>query len=162
MGSSFALSELAAAYLWAQLERERSITARRLEIWNRYHVAFEQFERDGRLRRPVVPGHCEHNAHMYYLLLPSAELRTALIRELGARGVNAVFHYVPLHTSTAGRRYADAHGDLSVTADVSERLARLPLWVDMTESQIDRVIDAVSDFVRDDAGRAMTHRESAG
>lgn len=147
VGSSYALSELAAAYLWAQLRREREITAKRLGIWSRYHEAFAGLELEGRVRRPVIPAHCEHNAHMYYLLLDNLETRTAFIRELGARGVNAVFHYVPLHTSAAGLRYARSEGELPVTTDVSDRLVRLPLWADMTESQVDRVIDAVIDFM---------------
>lgn len=148
VGSSYALSELAAAYLWAQLQHEREITAMRLDIWNRYHEAFAALELEGGLRRPVVPAHCEHNAHMYYLLLDDLETRTAFIQELGARGVNAVFHYIPLHTSAAGRRYAETHGELPVTTDVADRLVRLPLWADMTESQVDRVIEAVTDFMR--------------
>jgi dTDP-4-amino-4,6-dideoxygalactose transaminase len=147
LGSSYALSELAAAYLWAQLQREREITQRRLQIWARYHEAFEPLEREGRLRRPVVPADCEHNAHMYYLLLEDLETRTAFIRELAARGVYAVFHYVPLHSSTAGKRYASAHGDLRVTSDVSDRLVRLPLWPDLTAGQVDRVIEAVFAFM---------------
>jgi dTDP-4-amino-4,6-dideoxygalactose transaminase len=153
VGSSYALSELAAAYLWAQLQHEREITARRLEIWNRYHDAFAELELEGLLRRPVIPAHCEHNAHMYYLLLEDLDTRTAFISELGARGVNAVFHYVPLHTSTAGRRYARTHGELTVTTDVADRLVRLPLWVDMSEDQVDRVIREVTGFVRTTKGR---------
>jgi dTDP-4-amino-4,6-dideoxygalactose transaminase len=148
VGSSYALSELAAAYLWAQLEHEREITAARLAIWNRYQAAFAELEYEGRLRRPVIPAHCDHNAHMYYLLLESLEVRTEFIRELASRGVNTVFHYVPLHNSTAGLRYGVSHGDLEVTTAVSERLVRLPLWADMSEDQVDRVIGAVSDFMR--------------
>jgi len=148
VGSSYALSELAAAYLWAQFEHESETTAKRLGIWNRYHSAFVELEADGLLRRPVVPSDRRHNAHLYYLLLDDLPTRTAFIEWLGSRGVHAVFHYVPLHTSSAGQQYALAHGDLPVTVDVSERLVRLPLWVDMTDSQIDRVIAAVSSFLR--------------
>ena len=159
VGSSYALSELAAAYLWAQLRHEREITARRLAIWNRYHAAFAELESEGHLRRPVIPAHAEHNAHMYYVLLDDLEARTAFIEELGSRGINAVFHYIPLHSSTAGRQHGRAHGELTVTTDVSDRLVRLPLWADMTEEQVDRVIDAVSDFVR---SRHASHLRAAG
>jgi dTDP-4-amino-4,6-dideoxygalactose transaminase len=117
-------------------------------IWSRYHEAFADLEREGAVRRPVVPEHCEHNAHMYYLLLRDLETRTAFIEHLLTRGVHAVFHYVPLHSSLAGGRYGRGHGPLEVTTDVSDRLVRLPLWADMTESQVDRVIDAVWDFMR--------------
>ena len=148
VGSSYALSELAAAYLWAQLQHEREITATRLAIWNRYHAAFAELEYEGGLRRPVIPAHCDHNAHMYYLLLDDLETRTAFIQKLASRGVNAVFHYIPLHSSTAGRRYGLTQGELAVTTAVSERLVRLPLWADMSGDQVDRVIEAVSDFMR--------------
>jgi dTDP-4-amino-4,6-dideoxygalactose transaminase len=148
VGSSYAMSELAAAYLWGQVQYEREITAARLEIWDRYHTSFAELETKELLRRPVVPPNCEHNAHMYYLLLRDAPTRTAFIDTLGSRGVNAVFHFVPLHSSPAGQRYASASGRLRVTTDVSDRLVRLPLWVDMTESQLDHVITCVWDFVR--------------
>lgn len=156
VGSSYALSELAAAYLWAQLRHEREITARRLDIWQRYHTAFAHLERDGRLRRPVVPANCEHNAHMYYLLVDDLTMRTEFIRHLSLLGVNAVFHYVPLHTSTAGKLFGIESGDLPVTSAVADRLVRLPLWVDMSVGQVDRVIDAVVDFM---GRRASTSAE---
>jgi dTDP-4-amino-4,6-dideoxygalactose transaminase len=163
VGSSYALSELAAAYLWAQLEHERAITARRLEIWGRYHSAFAPLEREGRLRRPVVPAGCEHNAHMYYLLLDDLPTRTALIASLLERGVHAVFHYVPLHSSRAGERYGVTRSAMAVTCSVSERLVRLPLWPDLTGRQVDRVIDAVLDFMcAGAAGRLRATGTAAG
>jgi dTDP-4-amino-4,6-dideoxygalactose transaminase len=152
VGSSYALSELAAAYLWAQLQHEREITARRLEIWSHYHEAFAPLETDGRLRRPIVPDDCRHNAHMYYLLLEDLETRTAFIRDLAERGVYAVFHYVPLHSSTAGTQYGRASGELRVTSDVSDRLVRLPLWPDLTSTQIERVVEAVFAFMDGTSG----------
>jgi dTDP-4-amino-4,6-dideoxygalactose transaminase len=139
------LSDLAAAYLWAQLESERSITAARLAIWERYDSAFEGLQRAGALRRPIVPPDRTHNAHMYYLLLPDLTSRTAFIEELAARGVHAVFHYVPLHTSEAGRRFGAAIGELPVTNSVSERLVRLPLWPDLSADQVARVVGAVEE-----------------
>jgi dTDP-4-amino-4,6-dideoxygalactose transaminase len=131
IGSSFLPGEIIAAFLWAQLEDAESITARRIELWNRYYARLEGCERAGRIRRPVVPAGCRHNAHMYYVLLPSPEQRTRLIGRLRARGIGAVFHYVPLHSSPAGRRYGRAAGPMRHTDDLSARLLRLPLWLGM-------------------------------
>ncbi|MCA1568899.1 MAG: dTDP-4-amino-4,6-dideoxygalactose transaminase [Chloroflexi bacterium] len=115
IGSSFLLSEINAAFLWAQLESADEITAARLRLWERYHEAFAELELEGSVRRPTVPPHCRHNAHMYYLLVSRPELRNPLLEELERRGVNSVFHYVPLHSSPAGRRFGRADGDLRVT-----------------------------------------------
>lgn len=144
LGSSFVASDLNAAFLWAQLQEADRITERRLAIWATYHERLEALEDQGLLRRPVVPAECQHNAHMYYLLLPDLASRTAAITALGELGVMAVFHYVPLHSSPAGRRYARAAGALPVTEQVSDRLLRLPLWVDMTDDDVHRVAAAVA------------------
>lgn len=151
-GSSFLPSELTAAFLAAQLESAQSITNRRMTIWNRYHEWAATHETAGRLRRPIVPAHCSHNAHMYYLLLPSLDSRTAFIDELNAQGVQAVFHYIPLHSSPAGRRYGRTQGTLAVTDRISECLVRMPLWIGLDEV-FDRVIDA--------ADRALAKQASA-
>ena len=99
--------------------------------------------RRGTLRRPVVPDEAEHNAHMYYVLLPSLEERTEFIARLSERNVHAVFHYVPLHDSAAGRRYGRPHGRLERTNDLSDRLVRLPLWMGMTDGDVEQVVEAV-------------------
>jgi dTDP-4-amino-4,6-dideoxygalactose transaminase len=143
IGSSYAPSEINAAFLWAQLEDADAITAQRLSIWRMYHEAFADLEQQGVARRPVVPDPCSHNAHMYYLLLPDLDSRSRLIGELGRVGIHTVFHYVPLHTSEAGRRYGRRAGDLSVTDDASERLVRLPLWPGLADEDVERVVDAV-------------------
>jgi dTDP-4-amino-4,6-dideoxygalactose transaminase len=150
IGSSYLPSDLIAAFLLAQLEREAEINRCRREIWARYHQAFADLERSERVRRPVVPGHVQHNAHMYYLLLPDLETRTLVAADLKERGVSAVFHYVPLHDSPAGRRYGRAHGSLSVTSDVADRLLRLPLWPDM-----DVHVDEICAMVRSSIQRAL-------
>lgn len=142
VGSSFLPGEIIAAFLWAQMDEVEAITRRRLAMWATYHQWFVDAERAGKLRRPIVPGHCTHNAHMYYVLLPDLERRTVVIERLKAAGVHSVFHYVPLHSSPAGRRYGRAHGGLKVTDDVADRLLRLPLWVGMEEQQTE-VIQAV-------------------
>jgi dTDP-4-amino-4,6-dideoxygalactose transaminase len=153
IGSSYALSDINAAFLWAQLEEAEPITARRLEIWARYHEAFAGLEEQGIARRPVTPGDCSHNAHVYYLLLPDLDSRSRLIADLREVGIHAVFHYVPLHGSDAGRRYGRQAGDLTVTEDASERLVRLPLWPGMTDGEVERVIDAVNSACTLIAGR---------
>lgn len=143
LGSSYVASELAAAFLWAQLERGDWITEQRLAIWNRYHVGLAELEDEGRLRRPVIPPGAEHNAHLYHLLLGSEQARDEGLEALARLGVVAVFHYVPLHSSPAGRRFGRAAGVLPVTDDASARLLRLPLWVGMDDDTVDHVIDSV-------------------
>jgi dTDP-4-amino-4,6-dideoxygalactose transaminase len=143
VGSSYVVSDIAAAFLWAQLQHGEEITRRRLEIWDAYHAAFEGLEAAGVIRRPVVPDHCVPNGHMYYLLLAPGTDRDAFIQRLASDDVNAVFHYVPLHSSPAGQRYGRVHGTLDVTDSVSERLVRLPLWVEMSSTDVDRVVAAV-------------------
>jgi dTDP-4-amino-4,6-dideoxygalactose transaminase len=146
VGSSFLPSELIAAFLWAQMEEADAITARRLGIWNVYHQWLEPLEAKGLARRPVIPAHCAHNAHMYYLLLPDLATRTEFIRRLKAHNINAVFHYVPLHSAPAGQRYGRAHGELAVTVDLADRLVRLPLWLGLESEQaelIRHVLDSV-------------------
>jgi dTDP-4-amino-4,6-dideoxygalactose transaminase len=120
-----------------------AITTRRRIVWQRYHTAFEPLEQTGRLRRPVVPPGCGHNAHIYYLLAEDAADRDRIIRFLGERGIRAVFHYVPLHESEAGRRYGRAAAPLPVTERQAARLLRLPIYADLDVEDSDRVIDAV-------------------
>lgn len=145
IGSSYLPSELIAAFLSAQIEEGRSITQRRLRIWDRYHAWAAGHEAAGRLRRPIVPAHCEHNAHMYYLLLPSTEQRAAFIAGLKNRGIGAVFHYVPLHSSPSGRKLGRADSPLFLTDALSTRLVRMPLWIGL-EEHLDEVLE-VADSV---------------
>jgi len=135
IGSSYLPGEVIAAFLWAQMEEAQSITRKRLEIWHRYHEALAPLESAGKLRRPIIPDDCQHNAHMYYILLESLEKRTEVIAKLKEHGVNAVFHYVPLHSSQAGKKYGRTSGELRHTDDLSDRLLRLPLWVDIEDAQ---------------------------
>ena len=148
IGSSFLLSEINAAFLWAQLEAADSIRSERLGIWDAYNDAFEELELDGLVRRPVVPEHCTHNAHLYYLLLRDEGSRDRLIELLRAESIAAIFHYVPLHSSAAGRRYGRAHGDLTRTVSASERVLRLPLWIGMGATEVERVVEAVDRSLR--------------
>ncbi len=143
VGSSFLPGELTAAFLWAQLEEAERITSHRMSIWQRYHALLERLEINGLLRRPVVPKECQHNAHMYYVLLSPRIDRQKVLAELKRNDIFSVFHYVPLHSSPGGRRYGRAVGDLEVTNRQSERLVRLPLWVELTEEQQDRVVEVL-------------------
>lgn len=144
VGSSYLPGELTAAFLWAQFEDASAITRNRLDAWRHYHELLESHEASGALRRPVVPRDCEHNAHMYYVLLGDGIDRQKVLTAMKADGIWSVFHYVPLHTSPAGRRYGRAHGNLDVTVHQSERLIRLPLWYGITEAQQARVVEALS------------------
>jgi dTDP-4-amino-4,6-dideoxygalactose transaminase len=143
LGSSYLVSDIGAAFLWAQLEQASEITAKRIATWDLYDAALEDLEEEGRLRRPVVPGHCSHNAHMYYVLLGTERDRERLIKRLSEAGVSAVSHYVPLHSSPAGLRYGRVHGSMEVTDDVNARLLRLPLWAGMTADDAAYVLDVL-------------------
>jgi len=135
VGSSFLPGELIAAFLWAQLKQAQDITDRRLSIWQTYHDLLLPLEQSGVLRRPFIPQACQHNAHMYYVLLAPDVNRAGVLEYLASNGVNAVFHYVPLHSSPAGMKFGKNSGDLLVTESVSSRVLRLPLWIGMTEAQ---------------------------
>ena len=141
VGSSYLPSELTAAFLLAQLELSAEITNARRRVWTWYHEALEPLERDGFLTRPTTGA---GNAHIYFVLLPSLVKRTALIDALKREKIGAVFHYVPLHNSPAGRRYGRTSGSLAVTERISDTLLRLPLWADMTKEDVERVVDAMT------------------
>ena len=148
LGSSFLPSELNAAFLLAQLEQAEPIQAARHAAWDRYDRALAPLEHDGLLTRPTVPQICAPNAHIYYVLMPTVELRTELLRRTRAANIGAVFHYVPLHNAPAGLRYARQHGSLARTEDLSARLVRLPLWAGLSNEAIDTVIRLVEDVAR--------------
>lgn len=143
LGSSYLPGEVIAAFLIAQLEEAEEITRKRMVIWQKYHNAFSRLEEEGLLRRPVVPANCEHNAHMYYLLLPNLEKRTFFINKLKEFDIQTVFHYIPLHSAPAGERFSRYQGDMQNTDKLSDCLVRLPLWIGL-ESYIDYVIDETS------------------
>ena len=147
VGSSFLPGELIAAFLWAQLEEAQAITARRMTSWKYYHAALAQLEAKGVLRRPVIPEGCEHNAHMYYVLLGPEIDRQTVLSELKRNEIYSVFHYVPLHSSPAGQRYGRVHGAMDVTDRQSECLVRLPLWVGLIEAQQAKVIKVLTQAV---------------
>ena len=147
VGSSFLPGELIAAFLWAQLEEAERITHERLEIWHRYHLLLEPLEAKGLLRRPIVPPECQHNAHMYYVLLAPNIDRQTVLDELKRSDIFPVFHYVPLHSSPGGKRYGRVCGELEVTNRQSERLVRLPLWLGLSVEQQARVAGVLADAI---------------
>jgi dTDP-4-amino-4,6-dideoxygalactose transaminase len=136
MGSSYLPGDLIAAFLWAQMEEAQKITERRLAIWKIYHDGLAELEEKGLLRRPIVPANCQHNAHMYYIIANSLEERTAIVNHMQKYQVQTVFHYVPLHSSSAGKRYGRVFGDLSNTDSLSDRLLRLPLWIGVNSDKV--------------------------
>jgi dTDP-4-amino-4,6-dideoxygalactose transaminase len=148
LGSSFAMSDFTAALLADQLEHLAEITEARLRIWNAYHAALEPLENAGLLRRPTIPGGANHNAHLYRIMLRDRPRRDAMIASLAENLIEAQFHYVPLHSSPAGRRYGRVCGTMRVTDAAAESLVRLPLWVGMTLSDVDRVASAVGRALR--------------
>lgn len=146
VGSSYLPSDLLAAFLFAQLEARQEIHKKRRRIWERYRHHLEAWADENSVRLPVVPAECEQAYHMFYMILPSFEFRQSLISHLKAQGILSVFHYVPLHSSEMGRKWAARETPCPVTEDVSVRLLRLPFYNDLTEAEHGRVVAAVTSF----------------
>jgi dTDP-4-amino-4,6-dideoxygalactose transaminase len=146
IGSSYVMSDVLAAFLCGQLEAWQTIQTRRRQIWDTYHVCLADWAQAHNVRQPVVPRHCQQAYHMYYLLLPSLETRTALIAHLKSRGILSVFHYLPLHLSPMGRKMGGQPGDCPVTEDLSDRLLRLPFYNSLTDEDQERVVRAILEF----------------
>lgn len=149
IGSSYVMSDVLAAFLYGQLEQWQLIQAKRMAIWNRYDQELASWAKKHGIRQPVVPTHCEQAYHMYYLLMPSLEARTALIEHLAKHEIKAVFHYLPLNRSAYAVAMADGgwrRMDCPVTEDISDRLVRLPFYTSMTEAEQAQVIQTVSSF----------------
>lgn len=145
-GSSYLPSELLAAVLLSQLESWQLIQHKRRSIWQQYDAELRVWAAEIGARQPYVPAHCEQPAHMYYLLMPSLDIRTRFIQHLKAHNIMAVFHYLPLHLSDMGLRFGGQPGDCPVTEDVSDRLVRLPLYYNMLPEETERVIEAALEF----------------
>ncbi len=145
-GSSYLLSDLLAAFLYAQLEEREAIQRKRRRVWENYQERLAPWIGEHGVRLPVIPEHCVQPYHLYYMLLPSLERRQALITHLKANGIQAVFHYLPLHLSDMGRKFGGHERQCPVTEDVSERLLRLPFFNDITEGEQDRVVSVLKEF----------------
>jgi len=146
IGSSYLMSDVLAAFLYGQLEVWQQIQRKRRRIWKYYDRHLVDWARERGIRRPVVPPHCDQAYHMYYLLLPSQEQRSALIEHLKKRGILSVFHYLPLHLSLMGQKFGGKPGACPVTEDVSERLLRLPFYNTLSEFQQEKVVAALFEF----------------
>lgn len=140
IGSSFLPGELIAAFLWAQLEDAKNITAKRLAIWHEYHQMLAPLEAKGILRRPIIPNDCQQNGHMYYVLLNPAIDRQKVLADFKNAQIMAPFHYIPLHSSPAGKQLGRFHGSMEVTDAASEQLLRLPLWYSISKEEQERVV----------------------
>ena len=147
-GSSYLPSDMNAAYLYAQLEKADEINEARLSCWNRYYENLKPLEEAGKVKLPVVPQGCVHNAHMFYIKAADLEERTALIQYLKENGILSVFHYIPLHTAPAGRKFGRFPGEDRYTTRESERLARLPMYYGLTLDQVDYISDTIKKFYR--------------
>ncbi len=146
VGSSYLPSELNAAYLWAQLEKAEEILQNRMKTWNRYYQGLKELADAEKIELPKVPKECRHNAHMFYIKAKDLKERTDLISFMKTKDVNMVFHYIPLHTAPAGKKYGEFIGEDRYTTKESERLVRLPLYYGMKEIDVERVISGIWDF----------------
>jgi dTDP-4-amino-4,6-dideoxygalactose transaminase len=147
LGSSYLPSEILAAFLCAQLEKWRDIQSKRKEIWHRYSTLLQPLARNYDVRLPFIPEQCEQPYHMFYILLPSLEVRQALIAYLKSRQIHSAFHYLPLHTSEFGERFGWKLGDCPVTENVSDRLLRLPFYTSLDEGDQNCVAEAIAEFL---------------
>ncbi|WP_336778599.1 dTDP-4-amino-4,6-dideoxygalactose transaminase [Pantoea sp. USHLN256] len=146
IGSSYLMADLQAAYLWAQLEAAEHINQQRLRLWQRYYDALQPLAAAGRIELPVVPEHCQHNAHMFYIKLRDSNDRQALINWMKEAEILTVFHYIPLHSSPAGERFGRFHGEDVFTTAESERLLRLPLFYNLSDNNQRTVISSLLSF----------------
>jgi dTDP-4-amino-4,6-dideoxygalactose transaminase len=146
IGSSYSMSDLLAAFLFAQLEQRDAIQNARRKIWERYDAELRGWAKEAGVRLPIVPAECEQPYHIYYLLLQSLDMRQRLIAHLAQCGILGVFHYLPLHTSAMGARFGGREGDCPVTEDVSARLLRLPFYNDLSDAEQSDVIAALCSF----------------
>lgn len=147
VGSSYLPSDIIAAYLDSMLDISNKIQNKRIKIWERYYIEFESFEKRGLIRRPIIPNHCTNNAHMFYLVFNDLQTRTKFIQYLKSNNIISVFHYIPLHSSPAGQKFARYIGDMKNTNKVADTLVRLPLYYDMSAEELDNVIEVSKKFL---------------
>lgn len=146
VGSSYGLSDILAAYLCAQLEKRAEIQLSRKRVWDHYYGSLRDWAAEHNVQLPFVPAHCEQAYHMFYMLLPSLEIRQALIDHLKSHGILSVFHYLPLNLSEMGIRNGGKPGQCPVCEDVSDRLLRLPFYNSLSEAEQNDVVDVIKTF----------------
>ena len=143
IGSSYLLSELNAAYLFGQLQVAEKINEYRLKSWEMYFYELSELEKKGYIKLMNIPRHCKHNAHMFYIKVKNIKQRIDLIEHLNSNGINATFHYIPLHNSIAGKVYGKFHGIDEFTTNESNKIIRLPLYYGITKEEIKTVVSAI-------------------
>lgn len=148
IGSSYLPGEITAAFLMAQLEKARRITKKRISVWNKYYMYLEDLEKAGFIKRPTVPKDCQHNGHLFYILTKNLKIRNQLIEFLKKRGILSVFHYVPLHSSPAGKKFTRHVGNMSITGNTSDTLIRLPLFYDITNMEVEYIVKSIENFFK--------------
>lgn len=147
VGSSFLPSDVLASILYGQMERFEEIMDARMKVWNSYYEGFAELEKAGKLIRPFIPEYSSHNAHMFYIFLPTKEIRDNMITTLREKGVQSVFHYIPLHTSPMGQKLGCDKSNLPVTEEYADRLLRLPMHAELTESDVAMIIEKVKEVL---------------
>ena len=147
-GSSYLPSDINAAYLWAQLEKAQEIYDNRMKIWNYYNESLKELQERGLIELPYIPKECTHNAHMFYIKTKDLEERTKLIEHLKENDIQAVFHYIPLHESPAGKKYGRFNGEDKYTTKESERLLRLPLYYKLKDEDSAKVVEEIKNFYK--------------
>ncbi len=147
VGSSYLPSDILAALLYGQLERADEIMEKRMRVWNYYNANLEELEKQGKLVRPYIPSYSKHNAHMFYIVLPTEKTRNNLMTKLKEKGISATFHYIPLHTSPMGQRLGCKKGELPVTEEYAGRLLRLPLYADMKQEEMEFVCKSIKEIL---------------
>jgi dTDP-4-amino-4,6-dideoxygalactose transaminase len=148
IGSSYLMNDVSAAYLWGQIEKAEEILNFRLGVWNYYYEKLTPLEKEGFLELPKIPPYCDHNGHIFYIKVKDLEERTNLLKFLKEKGILAVFHYVPLHSSPAGKKFGEFFGEDRFTTKESERLIRLPLFYGIKREELDYIIESICEFFK--------------
>ena len=149
IGSSFLPGELISSFLLAQLRESKSITEKRIKIWNKYYVAFKELANKGVVSLPKIPQNCSHNGHIFFLLFKNLEHREYFITRMRESGILCIFHYIPLHLSEAGKKYAKVYGTLRISENVANQIVRLPLWIELDNEKQKRVINSALKILED-------------
>lgn len=146
VGSAFLLNEINAALLCSQLEKAEELTKRRLAIWNQYQQNFTQLKTSKIHAVPTIPAKCQHNGHLYYLVLDKPETRSQFMQAMKKNGIDTTFHYIPLHSAPAGIKYGQAHGSMQWTDHHAQRIVRLPLYPDLADEEVNYIIEMANQY----------------